>query len=139
MAVRHPITGDKAMKTMDVHKNQESDQPAQELNRPFITPEVNIYETKDGYFLEAEMPGVNKTGLELTLEGNTLTLVGHRHIPPATGRAVQSESKAMDFRRVFELDPAIDTTRINARVEQGLLTVELLKAEAVKPRKVKVE
>jgi HSP20 family protein len=35
----------------------------------YVTPEVNIFETKDGYVLEAEMPGVNKDGLEITLEG----------------------------------------------------------------------
>jgi HSP20 family protein len=126
------------MKTVN-SQNKENKQSRQEANRPFITPEVNIYENKDGYFLEAEMPGVNKPALELTLEGYTLTLVGRRQDRPASGSVVQSEARPADFRRVFELDPAIDTTRINARMEQGLLTVELPKAEAVKPRKVKVE
>ena len=38
-----------------------------------MAPEVNVFETKDGYVLEAEMPGVTKSGLEITLEGNDLT------------------------------------------------------------------
>ena len=42
----------------------------------YVCPEVNIFETKDGYLLEAEMPGVNKAGLEITLEGNEITKVG---------------------------------------------------------------
>jgi HSP20 family protein len=125
------------MKTINMEN--ETTQTRQDGNRAFITPEVNIYENKDGYFLEAEMPGVNRSGLEVTLEGNTLTLVGHRHHRPAIGSAIQTESRTADFRRVFELDPAIDTSRINARMERGLLTVELPKAEAVKPRKVRVE
>lgn len=128
------------MKTITAEKDYEKDtQRPQGTNRPFITPEVNIYETKDGYFLQAEMPGVNKSGLELTLENNTLTLVGRRQDRAAAGTAVQTESRRADFRRVFELDPAINTTRINARAEQGLLTVELPKAEAVKPRRVKID
>ena len=44
----------------------------------FVTPAVNIFETKDGYMVEAEMPGVTKDGLEVTLEGNEITIVGHR-------------------------------------------------------------
>src|SRR5437870_13911730 len=46
-----------------------------EPNREFAAPEVNIFETKDGYVLEAEMPGVRKDGLEITLEGNEITSV----------------------------------------------------------------
>jgi HSP20 family molecular chaperone IbpA len=40
--------------------------------REYVSPEVNIFETKEGYVLEAEMPGVNKEGLEITLEGNEI-------------------------------------------------------------------
>jgi len=43
-----------------------------------------------------------------------------------------------DFRRVFELDPALDTARIKARMDQGVLTLDLPKAERVKPRRIEV-
>jgi len=106
--------------------------------RHYITPEVNIFETKDGFFLEAEMPGVNKEGLEITLEGNELTLLGHRTDGFAGAGMLYRESKPADFRRVFELDPAIDSGKINAKVEQGVLTLTLPKTEKVKPRKITV-
>jgi len=48
------------------------------------------------------------------------------------------ERSAADYRRVFELDPAIDTGRISAKMEQGMLTLSLPKSEEVKPRKIKV-
>src|SRR5580765_7620198 len=105
----------------------------------YATPEVNIFENKDGYVLEAEMPGVNKEGLEITLEGNELTLVGRRHADAQPGEALFRESAARDYRRVFELDPAIDTTKVSAKVEQGVLTLTLPKSEKVKPRKIKVD
>jgi len=105
---------------------------------PTWSPPVDIYETKDAYVLCAEMPGVRKDGLEITVEGTTLTIIGHRaehHVP---GTAVHRESKAADYRRVFELDPTIDTAKIRARAEQGVVTVELPKTEKVKPRKIKI-
>src|SRR3954465_14653612 len=85
----------------------------------FVTPEVNIVETKDGYVLEAEMPGVNKEGLEVTLEGNEITIVGRRSSETANGQDLFRECQRADFRRVFQLDPAIDTTKIAARMDQG--------------------
>jgi len=104
----------------------------------FVTPEVNIFETKDAYVLEAEMPGVNKRGLELTLEGNELTILGHRDMAESKAQALYRESPQAGYRRVFELDPAIDTARIDAKIDQGILTVHLPKSEQVKPRKVLV-
>ena len=104
----------------------------------FIVPEVNIFETKDGYVLEAEMPGVNKEGMEITLEGTEITITGHRHVEPTPGTPVFRESQDRDYRRVFELDPAIDTGKVSARMEQGVLTLTLPKSEKVKPRKIAV-
>ena len=101
-------------------------------------PAVNIFEEKDGYTLEAEMPGVTKDGLEVLLEGNELTLLGHRQRTVERGQLIFRESRQVDYRRVFELDPAIDTSRIEARINQGVLTLTLPKAEQVKPRKITV-
>jgi HSP20 family protein len=109
-----------------------------QAERRYLAPEVNIFETKDEYVLEAEMPGVNKEGLEITLEGNVLTLVGHRSDEPVKSQAVYRESHLADYRRVFELDPVIDAAKINARVDQGILTLTLPKSERVKPRKIAV-
>jgi HSP20 family protein len=105
----------------------------------FVTPAVNIFETKDGYVVEAEMPGVTKDGLEVTLEGNEMTIVGHRTTEATTGQPIFSECAYADFRRVFEMDPAIDSARITAKMNQGVLTLALPKSERVKPRKISVE
>ena len=106
--------------------------------RRYVAPEVNIFETANEYVLEAEMPGVSKEGLEITVEGNVLTIVGHRSDVPLTGDALYRESRFADYRRVFELDPAINDEKISARVDQGILTLILPKAERVKPRKITV-
>jgi HSP20 family protein len=108
-----------------------------ETEREYVRPEVNIVETKEGYVLEAEMPGVTKDGLDIGLEENVLTIVGRRG-PAPTGNALYRESRAADFRRVFELDPSIESGKISARIEQGMVTLTLPKAEKVKPRKITV-
>ncbi len=105
----------------------------------YVSPVVNIFETKDGYIVEAEMPGVSKNGLEITLEGNEITLTGHRQTEPLSGETLFRESQQADFRRVFELDPAIDTSRIGAQIEQGLLKLTLPKSEKVKPQRINVD
>jgi len=105
----------------------------------YVIPVVNISETKDGYVVEAEMPGVTKDGLEVTLEGNEITIVGHRSPGSVAGQVLFSECANADFRRVFEMDPAIDTARITAKMDQGVLTLTLPKSERVKPRKIAVD
>jgi HSP20 family protein len=105
----------------------------------YVLPEVNIFETKDGYVVEAEMPGVSKDGLEITLEGNEITLVGHRAHEAATGTPLFRERHLADYRRVFELDPAIDAGKITAKMDDGVLTLTLPKSEQVKPRKISVD
>lgn len=107
--------------------------------RGWLQPQVNIVESPEGYLLEAEMPGVGKDGLEILLEGNELTIVGRRCHDTAGAELVYRESYDRDFRRSFELDPTIDTARISARMDNGVLHLQLPKAERVKPRKIAVE
>jgi HSP20 family protein len=118
---------------------QKESRTTNESPTEFVAPEVNIFETKEGYVLEAEMPGVSKEGLEITLEGNELTIVGHRNNEPTNGEALFRERRLSDYRRVFELDPAIESGRISAKMDQGVLTLTLPKSEKVKPRKIVVD
>jgi len=112
-------------------------------NRPerveYVAPNVNIFETQEGYVLQAEMPGVAKDGLEITLEGTEITIIGRRNPETVAGEPLFRERNTADYRRVFELDPAIDTAKVSAKIEQGVLTVTLPKSERVKPRKIKVD
>jgi len=107
--------------------------------RPFVAPDVNIYETDEGYVLQAEMPGVTKEGLEITLEGNTLAFTGRRQDEAVPGTVLYRESRGTNYRRVFELDPAIDANKISAEMRQGMLILKLPKAERVKPRKIEIK
>lgn len=115
-------------------RNDQAERP-----REYLSPEVNIFETKEGYVVQAEMPGVNKEGLEITLEENEISIVGHRREQTLNCQPLFRESHDADYRRVFELDPAIDTSKISAKMDQGVLTLTLPKSEKVKPRKIAVD
>ncbi len=104
----------------------------------FVAPAASVTENGEGYTLQVEMPGVNKEGLEISVENNELTIVGSRSIPTIDGTLIHRESRLENFRRAFELDPSIDTAKIAAKIEQGIATLTLPKAEQVKPRKVAV-
>ena len=104
----------------------------------FVAPAASVVEESDGYLLEVEMPGVTKDGLEISTEGNELTITGRRSLPTIDGTILHQESRRENFRRTFEIDPSIDVNKINARIDQGLLTVVLPKAEHVKPRRITV-
>jgi HSP20 family protein len=104
----------------------------------YVTPVANILETADGYLLEAEMPGVAKDGIEVTVENGELIIIGRRADKELPGTALYRESRPLDYRRVFDLDPSIDTSKIKTRMEQGVLFLTLPKAEEVKPRRIQV-
>lgn len=104
----------------------------------YIAPLVDVSETKDEFVLEADMPGVNKSGIEVLLEGNELTIVGRRPEVATPASYVHRESSGHHYRRAFVLDPGIDASKVQAEINQGVLRVHLPKAEQVKPRRVAV-
>jgi len=105
----------------------------------YVTPLADVESTENAYTVRAEMPGVDKSNLEITVDKGELAIVGRRHVEPPAGEPVYLEIRRADFRRVYELDPAVDTTKITAHIEQGILTLTLPKAEAVKPRRITVD
>ena len=118
-----------------VRENRETNRAQTEQ---FVAPAASVIEVGDGYSLEIEMPGVSKEGLEISIENNELTVVGRRSLPTVEGTLIHHESRPENFRRTFELDPSIDADKISAKIDQGLATLTLPKAEQVKPRKITV-
>ena len=111
---------------------------SQQTQERFVAPMATVLENGDGYTLQVEMPGVNKEGLEMWVENNELTIIGRRSLPTVQGSLVHREMRHDNFRRAFELDPSIDAAKISAKIEHGVVTLTLPKAEQVKPRKITV-
>ena len=104
----------------------------------FVMPPASVTDTADGYMLEIEMPGVKKDGLDISVESHELTIIGRRSVSAEEGTVIHRESRPENFLRTFELDPSIDANKISAKIDQGLMTLTLPKAEHVKPRKITV-
>ena len=117
---------------------RENSDTARVQSEQFAAPAASVVEAIDGYTLEVEMPGVNKAGVKISVENNELTIVGRRSLPAVEGTLIHRESRPENYRRTFELDPSIDANKISAKVDQGVVTLTLPKAEHVKPRKITV-
>jgi HSP20 family protein len=107
--------------------------------RGYVIPPANIAATDNEYLVELEMPGVNKQGLEVTVEGNELTIIGRRQTDVPEGELCYCESPQADYRRVFELGPDVDTSKISAEMQQGVLKLHLPKSEKAKPKQIEVK
>jgi len=99
-----------------VHENRDRNRAQTEQ---VVVPSASVIEATESYTLEVEMPGVNKEGLEISVENNELTIIGRRSFPKVEGALLHHESRPENFRRTFELDPSIDADKISAKVDQG--------------------
>jgi HSP20 family protein len=104
-------------------------------------PALDIAEEKDTYVVTAEVPGVKADDLDITLEEGLLTIQGQRRFEEETGdrQYHRIERHYGSFRRAITLPSQVQTDQIQARFEDGVLTVRVPKAEEAKPRKIQVQ
>lgn len=104
-------------------------------------PPVNVWRGEDGVIVTAEIPGVSLESLELTVHQNTLTIKGTREPQVKTGEVNfhRRERTFGPFARSILLPFGVDSERVKAATENGILTVELPRPEADKPRKINIK
>ncbi len=104
------------------------------------TPALDLHQDKDNLFVHAELPGMKKEDVTLSLHDGILTLSGERRSMPAEGdkTTVRNERFFGRFERGITLPTPVDATRVSASYENGILTVTLPKAEAAKPRQIEI-
>ena len=104
---------------------------------------LNIYADAEGYTFVALVPGVKADELNIETEGNTVKISGELSVPAPTAdekvQTLRSEIGFGKFSRAFEMPEDIDADKIEASLENGVLTVRVPKAETVKPRAIKVQ
>ena len=105
----------------------------------YYVPPADIYETAEALTVVLEMPGVEKKDLAVTLENGVLRVEGRIDFSKYEGlEPVYTEYNVGHYARSFTLGSAIDQGKIGARLEDGVLTLTLPKAEAAKPRRVAI-
>lgn len=106
-----------------------------------VYPALNISEDAQTIYVRAEIPGVKATDLDLSVEGDTLTISGERKTCAMADAKTSYHRREIDcgrFSRALTLPTRVNPDEINARCLNGILTVALPKAEDVKPRKIAI-
>ena len=105
-----------------------------------VLPAVDVYEDTSGITLLADMPGVPKDRLELKVEADTLLIEGQ--VVPSTPEgleAVYAEVRVPRYRRTFTLSRELDTTKVDASLKDGVLTLRIPKQAHAQPRRIEVQ
>ena len=103
-------------------------------------PRVSFDDKGSEFVVRAELPGLTEKDLELTATATTLTLRGERKVEAPEGySAHRSERSSFRFARTFELPAKVDSGRVDARLEHGVLTVTLPKAPEAQPKQISVK
>lgn len=108
--------------------------------RDVWVPPVDVQETDESFVFTAELPGLSKDDVEITLEDNLLTLTGERKLEEKEeGKSYHRVERTYgSFSRSFSLPAQVESDNVAAKFESGLLRIEIPKAEQVKPRKIDI-
>ena len=104
-----------------------------------LLPPVDVIEDAGGITLYADLPGVSKEGLGLQVEADTLTIEGEITLAVPEGmESSHAEVSLPRYRRVFTLSKELDTEKVGAEFNQGVLKLRIPKAAHAQPRKIEV-
>lgn len=106
-----------------------------------VFPLINLTEDKDGYYVRAELPGLKADELNISVTGNTLSVSGERKIV-SEGKDIKyhrREREAGSFSRIISLPGEVNSDKVDAKLKDGILTVNIPKAEIAKPKQITVK
>ncbi|RMF99863.1 MAG: Hsp20/alpha crystallin family protein [Acidobacteria bacterium] len=105
------------------------------------TPSVDIFENKDQVVLEAELPGMKPEDVNISIENNVLTIQGERKFEKKEegDNYHRIERRYGSFTRSFTLPPTVDTEKITAEFDNGVLRLTIAKREEAKPRRIEIK
>ena len=118
----------------EVEKKQEATVPA----RSFV-PVTDIYEAENALTVVLEMPGVDKSHVDISVEAGVLSIEGRLDFSKYEAmQPVYTEYNIGHYRRSFSLSNKIDQSKIGAEMKDGVLTITLPKGEEAKPRRISI-
>jgi HSP20 family protein len=127
-----------ANQELNVPTKQETREEVTRAGRTYV-PQVDIYETQEGLWLWADMPGVDESSINVHLDNGVLTIEGQVDVTPYENVApLYTEYNVGNYVRRFTLSNDVDSDRIVARMQHGVLALEIPKAERAKPRRIAV-
>lgn len=105
---------------------------------PRIMP-MDLYRDGDHYVLTADLPGIDPGSVDIDVDGQLLTIRAERTVPTGDGvKWITREREGASFLRQLSLGQGVDTERISASYDNGVLSVTIPVSEKAKPRKIEV-
>ena len=102
-------------------------------------PRTNLYDKGDSFSISAEVPGFAKEDLAIKIQGNYLEMSGKRGSDVPEGYSVhRAERGTFNFSKSMTLPSEVDSTKVEATLKDGILTLTLPKAEAAKPKQIAI-
>ncbi len=129
---------------------REINQLQEEMNRNYPSfrnrrsasayPRFNVWEGADGLVITTELPGLTVDDIDISVEGDVLTLKGEKHLPEMDEKHsfVRKERDFGKFSRTVRLPYRIDPNGVSAKFNNGVLTLKLNRPEEEKPKKIQV-
>ena len=104
-------------------------------------PKVNVTEDENFFHLEAETPGMKDRDISIEVHNGVLTIKGHQENDSKTEKVNYHirEFSSQSFERSFKLSDRVDTDKVSAKIDNGVLKVDLPKHEQIKPKKIEVQ
>lgn len=112
-----------------------------EGNSGSLVPAIDLHENDNSYSVKAEIPGVKKEDIDVTVQDGVLTINAesrYEHEDKEDGRVIRQERRYGKYVRSIRLGKDIDEEKVKANYKDGVLELELPKVEEVKPKKISV-
>lgn len=105
-----------------------------------VAPFVDIYETENDFVLTANMPGISRDNVKLKLEEGSLSIFGKVNYDDLKNRKfILNENEIGNYYRKFRISNSVDESKIEARFENGQLSIRLPKHDRIKPRTITIK
>ena len=105
-----------------------------------MIPAVDVLENEAGITVKADLPGVSKESLHVRVDGETLTIEGQVSLGDTNAlEPVYAEVRTAQYKRSFVLSRDLDSDRIDAKLQNGVLTLHIPKREQAKPKRIEIK
>ena len=119
---------------LDTVKKEQTSKP-----QVWRRPRYDVFENEDAFDVRVNLPGVERSGVDISINGDNLSIVATRsEVDNYNWRPLRQELPQGDFRLNLRLNVPIKENKIKAQVENGILNLQLPKADELKPRKIKI-
>ena len=141
LVVRRPAEFRRLNQVLDAFNGWPFSQEGPDLVTSVWVPATDIFEDNDGLKIAVELPGLKPEDVKVTVENQTLTIRGEKKqiAEEKTTRVHRYERTYGTFERSFTLPSFVDSDKVAAKFDNGVLTVALPKAEKAKPREISVK